>query len=100
MRISDWSSDVCSSDLGVVAEVGPDYQPLRNKTNEYLLNRMDQKTKTFTGVHGVAEQDAMIQESQGAIADRTREHLTATDSAIVRFLPTMLAGAKDQIGRA
>ena len=79
---------------GVVAEVGPDYQPLRNKTNEYLLNRMDQKTKTFTGVQGVAEQDAMIQESQGAIADRTREHLTATDAAIVRFRRTMLAGAK------
>src|SRR3546814_15885191 len=56
---------------------------------------MDQKTKTFTGVHVVAEQDAMIQESQGAIADRTREHLTATDAAIVRFRRTMLAGAKD-----
>jgi len=79
---------------GVVAEVGPDYLPLRNKSNEYLLNRMDQKHKTFTGVHGVAEQDAMIQESQGAIADRTREHLTATDAAIVRFRRTVLAGAK------
>ncbi|MCY1548824.1 hypothetical protein D9M68_849580 [compost metagenome] len=77
-----------------MAEVGPDYLPLRNKSNEYLLNRMDQKHRTFTGVHGVAEQDAMIQESQGAIADRTREHLTATDAAIVRFRRTVLAGAK------
>src|SRR3546814_16823599 len=82
MRISDWSSDVCSSDLGVVAEVGPDYLPLRNQSNEYLLNRMGQKHKTFTGVHGVAEQDAMIQESQGAIADRTREHLRTEERRV------------------
>ena len=27
----------------------------------------------------------MIQQSQGYIVDRTREHLTATDAAVVRF---------------
>ena len=27
----------------------------------------------------------MIQQSQGLVADRTRENLTATDAAIVRF---------------
>jgi len=36
----------------------------------------------------------MVQESQGAIADRTREHLTPTDAAIVRFRRIMLTGAK------
>src|SRR3546814_11192750 len=36
----------------------------------------------------------MIQESHGAIAHRTREHLTATDAAIVRFRRTVLAAAK------
>ena len=79
---------------GVVAEVDEHYIPVRNKGNEYLLDRRDQKHKTFTGVRGVAEQDAMIQESQGAIADRTREHLTATDAAIVRFRRTLMAGAR------
>ena len=79
---------------GVVAEVDADYVPLRNKSNEYRLDRIDQKTRTYTGVVGVAEQDAMIQESQGAIADRTREHLTATDAAIVRFRRTLMAGAR------
>src|SRR3546814_11846015 len=29
MRISDWSSDVCSSDLGTPASAGPDLRPLR-----------------------------------------------------------------------
>jgi phthalate 4,5-dioxygenase len=42
----------------------------------------------------VVEQDAMVQASQGAIADRTREHLTATDVGIVRFRRAVLEGAK------
>jgi len=45
-------------------------------------------------VRGVADQDAMAQASQGLIADRTREHLTPTDVAIVRFRRLMLDGAK------
>jgi hypothetical protein len=36
----------------------------------------------------------MIQDSQGRIADRTKEHLTAADAAIVRFRRTVLQGAK------
>jgi hypothetical protein len=79
---------------GVVAEVGPDFMPLRNLANEYLLDRDIQRDATFTGVRGVAEQDAMIQESQGPITDRTTEHLTASDAAIVRFRRMMLAGAR------
>ena len=35
---------------------------------------------TVTGVEGVSEQDTMIQDSQGLIADRTREHLGPTDA--------------------
>jgi hypothetical protein len=42
----------------------------------------------------VAEQDAMIHDSQGRIADRTREHLTASDVAIVRFRRAVLTGAR------
>ena len=79
---------------GVIAEIGPDYVPLRNKGNDYLIDREEQKHRTFTGVRGVAEQDAMIQESQGEIADRTRENLTPTDAGVVRFRRMLLAGAK------
>jgi len=68
--------------------------PLRNRTNDYLIDREEQKQRSFTGVRGIAEQDAMAQDSQGLIADRTREHLTATDVAIVRFRRLMLAEAK------
>ena len=42
----------------------------------FQIDREAQKdTAAFTGVKGLAEQDAMIQQSQGYIADRTRENL-------------------------
>jgi phthalate 4,5-dioxygenase oxygenase subunit len=43
----------------------------------------------------VSEQDAMIQDSQGFIADRTREHLGPTDAAIIEFRRQVLHGARD-----
>jgi phthalate 4,5-dioxygenase len=70
------------------------FVPIRNRENDYLIDRNAQENLTFTGVQGVAEQDAMIQDSQGLIADRTRENLTATDSAVVRFRRTFLGGVK------
>jgi phenylpropionate dioxygenase-like ring-hydroxylating dioxygenase large terminal subunit len=79
---------------GQFAELGPDYLPLRNRTNDYLIDRDAQKTTSYTGVKGIAEQDAMAQESQGRIADRTREHLTATDVGVVHFRRLMLKEAK------
>ena len=68
--------------------------PLRNRDNDYLIDRDVQKRKTFTGIEGVSEQDAMIQDSQGLIADRTREHLGPTDAAIIEFRRQILRGAR------
>src|SRR5204863_104064 len=71
-----------------------DYVPLRNRMNDYLIDREKQKHHSFTGVDGIAEQDALAQDSQGVIADRTREHLTATDAAVVRWRRLMLDAAR------
>jgi phenylpropionate dioxygenase-like ring-hydroxylating dioxygenase large terminal subunit len=79
---------------GQFPELGPGYLPLRNRSNDYLIDREEQKHRSFTGIRGIAEQDAMAQDSQGFIADRTREHLTATDVAIVRFRRAMLDGVR------
>ena len=84
--------------FGQFAELGPGYVPLRNRTNDYLIDRDEQKHRSFTGVRGIAEQDALAQDSQGVIADRTREHLTATDVAIVHFRRLMLSSAKALAG--
>lgn len=79
---------------GIIAETGLGYVPLRNRSNDFEIDRAVQKTATFTGVKGLAEQDLMIQQSQGYIADRTAETLTATDAAVVKFRRTLLAEAK------
>ena len=71
--------------FNVHAEVDDNYVPLRNAHNDYLLDRQVQKHDTFTGIEGVSEQDAAIQDSMGPVQDRTREHLGPTDVAIVEF---------------
>ena len=70
---------------GVISEVDENYVPLRNKANDYLIDRKLQKTHSYTGIKGVSEQDAAVQDSQGPIADRTREHLGPTDLGIMHF---------------
>jgi phthalate 4,5-dioxygenase oxygenase subunit len=69
------------------------YVALRNRANEYLLDRGMQKSENFTGIEGVSEQDAAIQDSQGRIADRSREMLGPTDIAVVQFRRLMLQSA-------
>ena len=54
-----------------------------NASNDYFIDRRDQKTKSFTGIRGVNTQDVALQEGMGAIVDRTREHLGTSDRAIV-----------------
>jgi phthalate 4,5-dioxygenase len=78
----------------VHAEVDDRWVPVRNRANDYLIDRQAQRTRSFTGIEGLSEQDAAIQDSQGRIADRTREHLGPTDLGIVRFRRTILGAAK------
>jgi phenylpropionate dioxygenase-like ring-hydroxylating dioxygenase large terminal subunit len=92
----------CKHGHTVHAEVDESYVPLRTLGNDYLIDREDQKHNSFTGIQGVSEQDAAIQDSQGATADRTREHLFATDIGVVKFRQLMLgaAGALQREGKA
>ena len=71
--------------LGIHAKVDPKtYRPLARKENDYLMDRGSQHTgKSYSGVEGIAMQDASLQESMGAIVDRSREHLVGTDMGIV-----------------
>jgi hypothetical protein len=68
--------------------------PLRNKSNDYLIDRKLQKTRSYTGIKGVSEQDAAVQDSQGPIADRTREHLGPTDLGILHFRKLVMESAR------
>ena len=80
--------------FGQFAELGPGCLPSRHRGNDYLIDREEQKFRSFTGVRGIAEQDAMARDSQGLIVDRSREKLSPTDVGIVRFRRAMLDGAK------
>jgi hypothetical protein len=80
--------------LSLHAETDEHYVPRRNIRNDYLIDRDLQKTLSFTGISGVSDQDAAIQDSQGAIQDRTREHLGPTDIGIVEFRKLVMAAAR------
>lgn len=84
----------CRRGHTVHAEVDENYVPLRTLSNDYLIDRKDQKLHSYTGIQGVSEQDAAIQDSQGAIADRTRDNLFPTDVGVVRFRRYMLEAVK------
>jgi phthalate 4,5-dioxygenase len=60
------------------------YIPGANRDNDYLMDRAAQKAgTTYSGVAGIAMQDASLQESMGPIMDRSREHLLSTDNGII-----------------
>lgn len=67
-----------------------------NAENDYLMDRERQKNVNFSGLENVTPiQDAAMQESMGAICDRTREHLGASDAAIVQMRRRLLGAARE-----
>ena len=79
---------------------GPDdvdqttFRSIRNRRNNYLLDRQVQKTETFTGIDGINTQDRAIQESMGPVVDRSKEHLGPADKAIIQLRRLLLGAAK------
>jgi hypothetical protein len=59
------------------------WAPLRNRRNDYLVNREAQAGISMTGIHGVNDQDRAMQEGMGRIVDRTKEKLVSADLSIV-----------------
>ena len=76
--------DAIDNETFVHARVDPvTMRPLRNKDNNYGIDRELQRNTTMTGIHGFAAQDQALQESMGPNADRTRERLGTSDTAII-----------------
>jgi len=71
------------------------YRPLANKDNDYLMDRAaQQRGETYSGIAGIAMQDASLQESMGPIIDRTKENLVSTDNGIIMARHRLLRAAK------
>jgi len=67
----------------------------QNKNNNYLMDREKQKSgETFSGVDGIAMQDASLQESMGPIQDRTKENLVNCDNGIIMARMQLIRNAK------
>ena len=49
---------------------------------------------SYSGIEGIAMQDASLQESMGAICDRTRENLVSTDNGIIMMRQRLMKAAK------
>jgi phthalate 4,5-dioxygenase oxygenase subunit len=71
------------------------FRPRANKDNDYLIDRAAQKAGiSYSGVAGIAMQDASLQESMGPIVDRTRENLVSTDNGIIMARHRLLRAVK------
>lgn len=78
-----------------VAYVPGTYRPAANKDNDYLMDREAQrKGITYSGVEGIAMQDASLQESMGPIVDRSKENLVSTDNGIIMARHRLMRAAR------
>ncbi len=82
-----------SAKIGV--DIDREHRKLRNRSNDYMQDREAMKRGDFTGIPGIPFQDFAMQETMGAIVDRTRENLGASDFAIVRFRQMMVQAVRD-----
>jgi phthalate 4,5-dioxygenase oxygenase subunit len=75
-------------------DLTPDYRAVRNKANDYMIDRALQKSKSFTGIKGVNTQDFALQEAMGPIVDRSKEHLGTTDRAVIVMRQLLLEATR------
>lgn len=80
--------------------VGPDldenYRKRRTIENNYLQDRGAMADgRSFTGIHGLMNQDMAMQETMGPIVDRSLEHLGTSDVAIIKYRRVLLDSLRE-----
>ncbi len=96
-----WSRPFSKEDSSKRDFVDASYKKLRNKRNNYLQDRERQKTVNFTGITEFLNQDACATESMGAVVDRSKEHVGASDAFILQVRRFLLRAVKDvQAGKS
>ncbi len=80
---------------GMWGAVDEHFRPLLNKDNDYGLDRDMQRQVNFTGIQGIPNQDAAVQESMGTIADRSLENLGSSDKAVIAYRKLLLDMARN-----
>lgn len=100
VEISDeaWRKHEMAAGRGEDDYIPGTYRLRRNLSNDYLVDRELQRTRTYTGITGLNTQDYAVQEGMGPIVDRSREHLGSSDKAIIaarRMLLDALQSVKE-----
>jgi len=71
------------------------WQPVVQPDNDFLIDRDAQRTNRgsqgFTGIQGIAMQDAAVTSSMGPIYDRRKEHLGTSDVMVIRVRRRVIA---------
>ncbi|HZT51201.1 MAG TPA: Rieske 2Fe-2S domain-containing protein [Stellaceae bacterium] len=82
----------CGARVGI--ELDQNYRKVRTLENRFLQDRQAMKLGDFTGIEGIPAQDMAMWESMGAIVDRTKDYLGASDLAVAQFRRQMVAAAR------
>ena len=78
------------------SEMTPDFKLVRNNSNRFQQDRESMMTQTYSGMgHGFQAHDVFATSSQGAIQDRTQEHVVSSDKAIVAARKLMVKAIRD-----
>jgi phthalate 4,5-dioxygenase oxygenase subunit len=75
-------------------DVDHTFNGIRTFENDYQQDRAAMKAGNFTGIKGIPTQDIAMWESMGAIADRSKERLGASDVAVAAFRRLMVQAAR------
>ena len=70
------------------------YRMTAEAENDYLIDRDDQREKSYTGIEGIHAQDQCVTESMGNIVDRSFENLAPSDIAVARNRRMLITAAK------
>jgi nitrite reductase/ring-hydroxylating ferredoxin subunit len=78
----------------------PEYRARKGRHNDYGFDPQEQQNATYTGMGtDINVHDQWAVESQGAIQDRTREHLGYSDKAIVANRRLLVAAIEHAVDR-
>ena len=76
-------------------DVDEEFRTRRTRENGWLQDRAAmERNESFSGIAGVQIEDSVVQESMGALYDRSEEHLGASDVAVIRMRRLMLDAAR------
>jgi len=70
------------------------YRMIECEENDYLIDREQQREKSYTGIEGIHTQDQCVTESMGGSVDHSFENLAPSDIAIARNRRMLMTAAK------